>query len=154
MIGWLVAWKCLVACLFGESSQHPTCPQVRQRRRCTQLSPLLRHSSHPRGVLGAWSLAARRCAQSSTSPVTAPTIRAYRSYPPAVASTRGATVEFRNVSKRYPGQLAVDQLSFTVPAGKICILVGPSGPGKSTSLKMVNRLIEPSGGSILINGQD
>jgi osmoprotectant transport system ATP-binding protein len=71
-----------------------------------------------------------------------------------VASTRGATVEFRNVSKRYPGQLAVDQLSFTVPAGKICILVGPSGSGKTTSLKMVNRLIEPSGGSILINGQD
>jgi osmoprotectant transport system ATP-binding protein len=71
-----------------------------------------------------------------------------------VASTRGATVEFRNVSKRYPGQLAVDQLSFTVPAGKICILVGPSGSGKTTSLKMVNRLIEPSGGSILINGHD
>jgi len=71
-----------------------------------------------------------------------------------VASTRGATVEFRDVSKRYPGQLAVDQLSFKVPAGKICILVGPSGSGKTTSLKMVNRLIEPSAGSILIDGQD
>jgi osmoprotectant transport system ATP-binding protein len=71
-----------------------------------------------------------------------------------VASTRGATVEFRDVAKRYPGQLAVDGLSFTVPAGKICILVGPSGSGKTTSLKMVNRLIEPSGGSILIDGQD
>ncbi len=71
-----------------------------------------------------------------------------------MASTRGATVEFRDVSKRYPGQLAVDRLSFKVPAGKICILVGPSGSGKTTSLKMVNRLIEPSGGSILIDGQD
>jgi len=71
-----------------------------------------------------------------------------------VASTRGATVEFRDVSKRYPGQLAVDQLSFTVPAGRICVLVGPSGSGKTTSLKMVNRLIEPSGGSILIDGRD
>jgi osmoprotectant transport system ATP-binding protein len=71
-----------------------------------------------------------------------------------VPSTQGATVEFRGVTKRYPGQLAVDQLSFTVPAGKICILVGPSGSGKTTSLKMVNRLIEPSSGSILINGQD
>jgi osmoprotectant transport system ATP-binding protein len=71
-----------------------------------------------------------------------------------VASTRGATVEFRDVTKRYPGHLAVDQLSFTVPAGKICVLVGPSGSGKTTSLKMVNRLIEPSGGSILINGLD
>jgi osmoprotectant transport system ATP-binding protein len=71
-----------------------------------------------------------------------------------VTSTRGATVEFRDVSKRYPGQLAVDQLSFKVPAGKICILVGPSGSGKTTSLKMVNRLIEPSSGSIFIDGQD
>src|SRR5579864_6431210 len=47
MIGWLVAWKCLVACLFFESSQQPTCPQVRQRRRCTQLSPIFKQSSHP-----------------------------------------------------------------------------------------------------------
>ena len=71
-----------------------------------------------------------------------------------MASTRGATVEFRDVSKRYAGQLAVDQLSFKVPAGRICVLVGPSGSGKTTSLKMVNRLIEPTGGSILIDGQD
>jgi osmoprotectant transport system ATP-binding protein len=71
-----------------------------------------------------------------------------------VAGTSGATVEFRDVSKRYPGQLAVDGLSFTVPAGKVCILVGPSGSGKTTSLKMVNRLIEPSSGSILIDGHD
>src|SRR5712692_4441468 len=47
MIGWLVAWKCLVAYLFFESSQQPTCPQVRQRRRCTQVSPVFRQSSHP-----------------------------------------------------------------------------------------------------------
>jgi osmoprotectant transport system ATP-binding protein len=71
-----------------------------------------------------------------------------------VASARGATVEFRDVSKRYPGQLAVDGLSFSVPAGKICILVGPSGSGKTTSLKMVNRLIEPTSGAILIDGAD
>jgi len=71
-----------------------------------------------------------------------------------VSSTRGAAVEFRDVSKRYSGQLAVDRLSFSVPAGRICVLVGPSGSGKTTSLKMVNRLIEPSGGSILIDGSD
>src|SRR2546421_13007645 len=47
MIGWLVAWKCLVACLFFESSQQPTCPQVRQRRRCTHVSPVFKQSSHP-----------------------------------------------------------------------------------------------------------
>lgn len=58
------------------------------------------------------------------------------------------------MSKRYPAQLAVDRLSLTVPSGKICMLVGPSGSGKTTSLKMVNRLIEPSGGSILIDGRD
>jgi osmoprotectant transport system ATP-binding protein len=67
---------------------------------------------------------------------------------------RGATVEFREVTKRYADQLAVDSLSFTVPAGKICILVGPSGSGKTTSLKMVNRLIEPTSGAILIDGLD
>jgi osmoprotectant transport system ATP-binding protein len=71
-----------------------------------------------------------------------------------VASIRGATVEFRDVSKSYTGQLAVDRLSFTVPAGKICVLVGPSGSGKTTSLKMVNRLIEPTSGAILIDGED
>src|SRR5437762_6325721 len=67
---------------------------------------------------------------------------------------RGATVEFRAVTKRYADSLAVDALSFTVPAGKICILVGPSGSGKTTSLKMVNRLIETTSGAILIDGQD
>jgi osmoprotectant transport system ATP-binding protein len=67
---------------------------------------------------------------------------------------RGATVEFRAVTKRYADQTAVDALSFQVPAGKICILVGPSGSGKTTSLKMVNRLIEPTSGAILIDGND
>lgn len=50
MIGWLVAWKCAVACLFGELSQQPTCPQVRQIRRWTHQSPVLRHSSQPRAL--------------------------------------------------------------------------------------------------------
>ncbi len=72
-----------------------------------------------------------------------------------------ATIEFDHVSKHYdaatmksgePG--AVDDLSLTVPAGRICVLVGPSGCGKTTTLKMVNRLIEPSGGHILISGAD
>jgi osmoprotectant transport system ATP-binding protein len=72
-----------------------------------------------------------------------------------------ATIEFEHVSKHYdaatmrsgaPG--AVDDLSLTVPAGRICVLVGPSGCGKTTTLKMVNRLIEPSSGRILIDGVD
>ncbi|GAC1462876.1 MAG: ATP-binding cassette domain-containing protein [Candidatus Limnocylindrales bacterium] len=69
-----------------------------------------------------------------------------------MGTTGGATVEFRGVTKRYADHTAVDDLSFTVPAGKICVLVGPSGCGKTTSLKMVNRLIEPTSGELLIDG--
>jgi osmoprotectant transport system ATP-binding protein len=75
-----------------------------------------------------------------------------------VARAGGAPVEFQHVSKRYDpsekGPGAVNDLSFSVPAGKICVLVGPSGCGKTTSLKMVNRLIEPTSGKILIDGRD
>src|SRR6202171_3779132 len=65
-----------------------------------------------------------------------------------------ATVEFRHVSKQYGPQGAVVDLSLLVPAGDICVLVGPSGCGKTTSLKMVNRLVEPSSGEVLIDGVD
>ena len=70
-----------------------------------------------------------------------------------------ATVEFRHVTKRYAERVkgtpgAVNDLSLEVPAGRICVLVGPSGCGKTTSLKMVNRLIEPTSGQILLDGVD
>jgi osmoprotectant transport system ATP-binding protein len=65
-----------------------------------------------------------------------------------------ANVEFRHVSKHYGSQGAVADLSLLVPAGEICVLVGPSGCGKTTSLKMVNRLVEPTSGEVLIDGQD
>jgi osmoprotectant transport system ATP-binding protein len=65
-----------------------------------------------------------------------------------------ATVEFRHVSKQYGPQGAVVDLSLLVPAGDICVLVGPSGCGKTTSLKMVNRLVEPSSGQVLIDDRD
>ena len=77
------------------------------------------------------------------------------------ASLRAATVEFDHVTKSYdlkasktgaPG--AVNDLSLRIPAGRICVLVGPSGCGKTTSLKMVNRLNEPTSGRILIDGID
>jgi osmoprotectant transport system ATP-binding protein len=75
-----------------------------------------------------------------------------------MSPTSGVTVEFDHVTKRYDlrerGPGAVNDLSLLVPAGKICILVGPSGCGKTTSLKMINRLIEPSSGRILIDGRD
>jgi len=68
----------------------------------------------------------------------------------------GAVVAFEHVTKRYPGSEApaVDDLSLEVPAGEVCVLVGPSGCGKTTSMKMVNRLIEPTGGRITIDGRD
>jgi len=80
---------------------------------------------------------------------------------------RAATVEFDHVSKVYgpvsararragspPTPGAVNDLSLAIPAGAICVLVGPSGCGKTTSLKMVNRLIEPTSGRILLGGVD
>ncbi len=64
-------------------------------------------------------------------------------------------IEFRGVSKTYPGaeRSVVNNLSFEVPDGEVCVLVGPSGCGKTTSMRMVNRLIEPSEGQILIDGE-
>jgi osmoprotectant transport system ATP-binding protein len=59
------------------------------------------------------------------------------------------------VSKRYPnGQVAVRELSLEVGDGEVAILVGPSGCGKTTTLRMVNRMIEPSSGRILLDGED
>ncbi|HUF06609.1 MAG TPA: ABC transporter ATP-binding protein [Candidatus Binatia bacterium] len=69
----------------------------------------------------------------------------------------GAVVAFEHVTKRYGGPdapPAVDDLTLTVPAGEICVLVGPSGCGKTTSMKMINRLIEPTAGRITIGGED
>jgi osmoprotectant transport system ATP-binding protein len=64
-------------------------------------------------------------------------------------------IRFENVSKRYPdGTTAVDGLSFEVAEGELVTLVGPSGCGKTTTMKMVNRLIEPTGGRILLDGED
>ena len=64
-------------------------------------------------------------------------------------------IEFRGVNKTYPGSQrpVVQDLSFEVLDGEICVLVGPSGCGKTTSMRMINRLIEPSSGDILIDGE-
>ncbi len=58
-MGWLVAWKCLVACLFFEESQQPTCPHSRQRRKCTQVSPVFKQSSHPFALGLTWCMWSR-----------------------------------------------------------------------------------------------
>jgi osmoprotectant transport system ATP-binding protein len=62
-------------------------------------------------------------------------------------------ITFETVTKRYPdGTVAVDSLDLDVPDGKIMVLVGPSGCGKTTTLRMINRLVEPTSGRILLNG--
>src|SRR5512142_198441 len=68
--------------------------------------------------------------------------------------TEAAELVFDEATKVYPGRegAAVDRLSLTVPAGEICVLVGPSGGGKTTALKLVNRLIELTSGDIRIDG--
>jgi osmoprotectant transport system ATP-binding protein len=66
-----------------------------------------------------------------------------------------SVITFERVTKRYPdGTVAVNELDLEVPAGKIMVLVGPSGCGKTTTLRMVNRLVEPSSGQILLDGKD
>ncbi|MFZ3558316.1 MULTISPECIES: ABC transporter ATP-binding protein [unclassified Streptomyces] len=64
-------------------------------------------------------------------------------------------IRFEHVSKRYAdGTTAVDDLSFEVNEGELVTLVGPSGCGKTTTMKMVNRLIEPTAGRIFLDGDD
>ncbi len=65
-------------------------------------------------------------------------------------------IRLEGLTKRYPGQprAAVDQLSLDVQAGEIVVLVGPSGCGKTTTMKMINRIIEPTSGRIFLDGED
>ncbi len=65
-------------------------------------------------------------------------------------------IRFENVSKHFPGvaRPAVDRLDLEVPTGKTCVLIGPSGCGKTTTMRMVNRLIEPSAGRIFVGEED
>ncbi|MGO4404576.1 ABC transporter ATP-binding protein [Bosea sp. RAF48] len=66
------------------------------------------------------------------------------------------TIRLEQVTKRFPGtaQPAVESLDLTVEAGKLCVLIGPSGCGKTTTMRMINRLIEPSAGRILVGDRD
>jgi osmoprotectant transport system ATP-binding protein len=64
-------------------------------------------------------------------------------------------IRYEQATKRYgSGPPALDSLTLEVPAGETCVLVGPSGGGKTTALKMVNRLVEPTSGRVLIDGSD
>jgi len=88
---------------------------------------------------------------------TAPDPDLPRLTPPA--RVRGAIVEFRHVTVRYGDDrhgsaAALDDLTLAVSPSEICVLVGPSGCGKTTTLRLVNRLLEPTSGQVLIDGQD
>ena len=74
----------------------------------------------------------------------------------AGGSGRKAMIRLENLSKTFPGQTepAVDDLSMDIYEGEIVVFVGPSGCGKTTTMKMINRIIEPTGGRIFLDGED
>ncbi len=63
-------------------------------------------------------------------------------------------IRLEQVTKRYGGAIAVDALDLEVDRGELCVLVGPSGCGKTTTMKMINRIIEPTSGRIFLDGED
>ena len=64
-------------------------------------------------------------------------------------------IEFESVSKQFPdGTRAVEDFSFTLPSRKTTVLVGSSGCGKTTLLRMINRMVDPTSGRVLIDGED
>jgi osmoprotectant transport system ATP-binding protein len=75
---------------------------------------------------------------------------------PTGAAAGDVMIRLDRVSKHYPGQPApaVSELSLDVRAGEIVVLLGPSGCGKTTTLRLINRLIEPSAGRIFLGGED
>jgi osmoprotectant transport system ATP-binding protein len=70
-------------------------------------------------------------------------------------ATAQPTIRLDGVSKRYAdGTSAVHELSLDIPTGELVMLIGPSGCGKTTTMKMINRLVEPTGGRIFLEGED
>jgi len=65
-------------------------------------------------------------------------------------------IKLKGLVKQFAGapRPAVDHLDLDVAAGEVCVLIGPSGCGKTTTMRMVNRLIEPTSGTIEVNGHD
>ncbi len=64
-------------------------------------------------------------------------------------------ITFTGVTKRYPdGTVAVDDLSLEVPEGCLTVFVGPSGCGKTTSMRMINRMVDPTSGTVAVDGRD
>jgi len=65
-----------------------------------------------------------------------------------------ALIKFENVTKKFKDQTVLKGISFNIEKGQLVVIIGTSGSGKTTSLKMINRLINPTSGKIYINGED
>ena len=63
-------------------------------------------------------------------------------------------IRFEHVSLHYGNQTILNDLNFEIKEGQFAVLIGPSGCGKTTTLKMINRLIQPDSGHIYLNGED
>ncbi|MCZ4536193.1 ATP-binding cassette domain-containing protein [Gordonia terrae] len=74
--------------------------------------------------------------------------------PPTTAASSGLAIEARNLHKKFKDMVAVEDVSFTVPAGSIVALLGPNGAGKTTTVNMLCTLLKPDGGTATVNGHD
>ncbi|MGN0287442.1 MAG: ABC transporter ATP-binding protein [Atopobiaceae bacterium] len=72
----------------------------------------------------------------------------------STTTTKDIAIEYRDVSKSYGQKAVLSHLSLEVPRGEFVTMIGSSGSGKTTALKMVNRLIEPTSGTVLVDGHD
>jgi osmoprotectant transport system ATP-binding protein len=75
---------------------------------------------------------------------------------PTEQGVSGAEIRLEKVTKKYPNTSApaVEEFTMTIPAGKVVVFVGPSGCGKTTTMRMINRMVEPTSGTITIDGKD
>ncbi|MGN0056092.1 MAG: ABC transporter ATP-binding protein [Atopobiaceae bacterium] len=72
----------------------------------------------------------------------------------STTTTNDTAIEYRDVSKTYGEKSVLEHLSLKIPRGEFVTMIGSSGSGKTTTLKMVNRLIEPTSGTVLVDGHD
>lgn len=96
-------------------------------------------------------------ATSTTTNIEGCAARAVQAGEPAPAGGVLSTtvmLETNNLSRLVDGKQLVDDVSIAVPSGEVLAIVGPSGAGKSSFLRLINRLDEPTGGTVLLNGQD